>query len=256
MRITLIQTGLYWEDKAANLRQFTSLIDGIAGPTDLVVLPEMFTTGFSMQATQLAEDVSGPVIAWMQEMAAKKDTAICGSLMMRDGEQHVNRFVWMNPDGTMHTYDKRHLFRMAEEHRYYTGGTSRIIIPYKGWKIFPVVCYDLRFPVWLRRTKQFDYDMLVVVANWPERRSMHWETLLQARAIENQCYVAAVNRVGDDGNGFHYSGSSGVISPKGEIIFRGRDEAFVKTFEPSLQELQAWRNDFPVIEDADPFTLE
>lgn len=256
LTITLIQAELFWENKEVNIHHFTKLIEDIKEQTDVIILPEMFSTGFSMNASALAEKMDGPVVSWMKETAKKKQAVICGSLIIEEDEKYYNRFVWVGTDGIVQCYNKRHLFRMANENDFYTNGTKKIIIEYKGFKIFPAVCYDLRFPVWLRRTKQFDYDMMIVVANWPERRAQHWKALLQARAIENQCYVAAVNRVGNDGNGFLYSGESSLINPKGEIFFQQANESFTKTFTIELAEVNEWRNNFKAIEDADSFVFE
>jgi len=256
LTITLIQTELFWENKEVNIHHFTKLIEDIKEQTDVIILPEMFSTGFSMNASALAEKMDGPVVSWMKETAKKKQAVICGSLIIEEDEKYFNRFVWVGTDGIVQSYNKRHLFRMANENDFYTNGTKKIIIEYKGFKIFPAVCYDLRFPVWLRRTKQFDYDMMIVVANWPERRALHWKALLHARAIENQCYVVAVNRVGNDGNGFLYSGESSLINPKGEIVFQQANDSFTKTFTIELAEVNEWRNNFKAIEDADSFVFE
>jgi omega-amidase len=254
LTITLIQTPLVWEDKKQNLRKMDEWLNGLNEPTDVIVLPEMFSTAFTMN-TGLADTMDGETMHWIQERAVKYNTPICGSVMMLDGGQFTNRFVWVNPDGTIHPYDKRHLFRMGNEHHHFMAGTNRIIIPYKGWKIFPVVCYDLRFPVWLRRTAAFDYDALLIVANWPERRELHWRTLLQARAIENQSFVLAVNRVGLDGNGVSHSGHSGIVSPKGEWITDLRDQEKLQTTTIHRCDLIDWRTSFPAQNDADEFIL-
>lgn len=256
MKLTLIQTELFWENKENNISHFDKLIDNVNEQTDVFVLPEMFATGFTMRANEFAEQMDGPVVEWMKEKAIKKNAAVCGSLIIEHEGKFYNRFVWAGGNGVVYSYDKRHLFRMGEENDHYTKGKSRIIIEHKGVNIFPVVCYDLRFPVWLKRTKEFDYDLLLVVANWPERRTLAWKTLLQARAIENQCYVAAVNRIGNDGNGMYHSGDSSFIDHKGEIVFQKSDEHFIKTFTVNLKELEEWRKSFPVIEDADNFTIE
>ncbi len=251
---TMIQTPLYWEDKAKNIALFDSLLATIQSPGDFIVLPEMFTTAFSMNRS-LAEPMEGETVTWMKRQAATLQTPICGSLMIVDESNYYNRFVWVNPDGTLQFYNKRHLFRMAKEHDHFTAGNNRILVELNGWKLFPVVCYDLRFPVWLRRTAQFDYDAMIVVANWPERREQHWRILLQARAIENQSYVVAVNRVGEDGNGLNYSGYSGILSPKGEWIIALPNDASVTRVEMSREELIDWRTNFPAANDADTFTL-
>jgi predicted amidohydrolase len=254
--ITLIQTELFWENKEVNIHHFTELIDDIKEQTDVIILPEMCATGFSMKAQQLAESMDGAVVEWMKQMAHKKQSVICGSLIIEENSNYYNRFIWVEPDGKLQWYDKRHLFRMTGEHDFYKRGEKKIIIEYKGFKIFPIVCYDLRFPVWLRRTKKTDYDLLIVVANWPERRVSHWKTLIQARAIENQVYVAAVNRVGTDGNGFIYSGETSLVNPKGEILFQQANESVSKTLTINSEDVIEWRKAFNAIEDADNFVIE
>ena len=256
LNLTLIQTELFWENKEVNIHHFTELIDDIKEQTDVIILPEMFATGFSMKAQQLAETMDGAVVEWMKQIAHKKQSAICGSIIIEENSNYYNRFIWVEPDRKLQWYDKRHLFRMADEHEFYTRGNEKIIIEYKGFKIFPIVCYDLRFPVWLRRTKKIDYDLLIVVANWPERRVAHWKTLIQARAIENQSYVAAINRVGTDGNGFIYSGESSLVNPKGEILFQQANESVSKTLKINLDDVMEWRKAFNAIEDADNFVIE
>lgn len=254
LRATIIQTSLYWEDKAKNIALFDNLLGTIESPTDFIVLPEMFTTAFSMNRS-LAEPMEGETITWMKHKAKLLNTPLCGSVMIVDEGNYYNRFVWVNPDGTLQFYNKRHLFRMAHEHDHFSAGNSRIIIELNGWKLFPVVCYDLRFPVWLRRTPQFNYDAMIVVANWPERREHHWRVLLQARAIENQSYVVAVNRVGEDGAGLNYTGYSSILSAKGEWVTVLPNNASVTQVEMSWQELMDWRTNFPAANDADSFTL-
>ena len=255
MDITLIQSKLYWENKEQNVAHFEQLINGIEEHTDLIILPEMFATGFTMNASTYAEKMNGKVIDWMKKTSSKKKASLCGSLIIEDDNKYYNRFIFIEPNGNIHHYDKRHLFRMGEENDHYSRGNGRIIIEQNGFKIFPVVCYDLRFPVWLRRTKEFDYDLMIVVANWPERRNLAWKNLLQARAIENQTYVAGVNRVGEDGSVMYHSGDTTLIDPKGEIICQTAHDAFVKTFTINKTMLDEWRGSFPVIEDADYFQI-
>lgn len=256
LAITLIQTELYWEDKEGNISHFSKLIDDINEHTDIIILPEMFSTGFSMNTSKLAENMDGSVVKWMKNTAQKKKAVICGSLIIEENNNYFNRFIWADVDGKIQFYDKQHLFRMAEENNFYKSGERKVVIHYKGFNILPIICYDLRFPVWLRRTKKHDYDLMIVVANWPEKRVTHWKTLLQARAIENQSFVAAVNRVGKDGNGFIYSGESAIINPKGETIFQEANQSFTKTFLIDLDEVIDWRNKFKAIEDADNFMFE
>lgn len=256
LTLTLFQTSLHWENRSANLNHFSNLMAGSAGQTDLMVLPEMFTTGFSMQPEKFADTETGETLNWLKDKAGKYKTAITGSAMTRDNGHFYNRLYLVQKDGAYQTCDKHHLFRMGEEQKHYTAGKGRLVVEYKGWRIFPVVCYDLRFPVWLRRTEQFNYDLLIVVANWPQRRAEHWKTLLRARAIENQCYVAAVNRIGEDGNGVYHSGDSALISPKGEILFQEADKEVVKSFQLDLQEVIQYRQEFPVGADTDSFELK
>ena len=255
LKVTLVQSDLHWENRKANLDHFSSLIAEIKDETDIIILPEMFTTGFSMAPEQHAETMDGEALAWMKKIAHENNVVVCGSLMMNDHGKFYNRLIWMQADGTLRHYDKRHLFRMGDEQLHYTPGNSRMIIEHKGWKILPLICYDLRFPVWMRRTKEFDYELAIMVANWPEKRVAHWKALLQARAIENQCFLAGVNRVGDDGYKIHYSGESSLINPKGEIIFQQAGTPFTLTFTLRKDELIEYRNAFPVIEDGDNFSL-
>ncbi|MBA3706782.1 MAG: amidohydrolase, partial [Bacteroidetes bacterium] len=216
LKITIIQSNLHWENKEKNLEMFSKKIAAITDATDLIVLPEMFTTGFSMNPKKFAEIMSGPTIEWLKQKAREKKCVITGSFIAEENGNYFNRLVWMNSDGTYNTYDKRHLFRMADEHNHYNFGKSKLVVELKGWKICPLVCYDLRFPVWSRNVKS-EYDVLIYVANWPERRNHHWRTLLLARAIENQCYSIGVNRIGADGNSIAHSGDSTVIDPRGMI---------------------------------------
>jgi omega-amidase len=257
LRVSIIQSALHWENVEANLRMFSEKISLLKEETDIIVLPEMFSTGFTMNAAAVAEPMNGRAIAWMQKTAAEKKCAVTGSLVIAEGGAFYNRLVWMNADGTYFHYDKRHLFRLAHEERTYTAGKDKMVITCKGWKILPLICFDLRFPVWSRRTKSTDYDLLIYVANWPERRVLAWRQLLIARAIENQCYVAGVNRVGNDGSGIYHSGESAVINFKGEIM-SGIDahEELAETVALNKQELEDFRRQLPFIEDADDFTIK
>ena len=248
MQITLIQSELYWEDIAANLAMFDVKLANIAS-TDLIVLPEMFTTGFSMNAAALAEAMDGSAVQWMRKQAAAKNAAITGSLIIQEDGKYYNRLIWMLPDGNYQYYDKRHLFSMAKEEETFTAGDKKLIIEYMGWKICPFICYDLRFPVWNRN--QEDYDIAIYVANWPDRRSYHWRSLLVARAIENQCYVIAVNRVGTDGKDFYYSGHSSVIDAAGEILYQQQDLEGIKSMSIDRASLLEIRNRLPFLKDRD-----
>jgi len=250
LNLSLLQQPLVWMDGEANLRFFDGLLATLTG-RDLIVLPEMFTTGFAMEAAKssLPEE---RVIAWLREKAAAADAMIGGSVAIQTDSGAVNRFLLVEPDGTVHRYDKRHLFRMADEHHHYLAGDRREIILFRGWRVLPQICYDLRFPVFSRNRN--DYDLALYVANWPEARAAHWQALLLARAIENQAYVAGCNRVGTDANGHRYSGDSRIISPQGEVLAAGEPhQPAVLDAELSLTALQQYRERFPAWRDADDF---
>lgn len=254
LTVTLIQTELDWEDVAANLRRFDRLIDSLQVATDLIVLPEMFTTGFSMNAAALAENMNGRTVGWLRETARRTAAAVVGSIIIVDDGRFYNRLCWASPDGELATYDKKHLFRYAGEDRVYTAGGASLLVELKGWRIRPFVCYDLRFPVWTRNTNR-TYDLALFVANWPQRRAEHWKVLLQARAIENQSYVIGVNRIGTDGNGLYHSGDSSVIDPIGTILFRSAHAPCVFTLPLERDRLDDYRQSFPAWKDADQFLL-
>jgi omega-amidase len=261
LKITLIQSDVHWEDIEANLAMFEEKIWQIGATTDVIVLPEMFTTGFSMAAPRLAEHMNMRTTKWMRQMADQTGALILGSFIVTVHERHYNRLVWMEPGGNMKTYDKRHLFRMANEHKTYAQGESMLIGTWKGWRICPLICYDLRFPVWSRNrwdasSKRLNYDLLIYVANWPMIRINAWDTLLRARAIENLSYVVGVNRIGIDGNDIEYNGHSSVISPKGEAIFTNEGTDASRTLELNAHSLQAFRDRFPAYIDADEFNIE
>lgn len=236
-------------------------INGIQEKTELVILPEMFSTGFSMNPGTLAETMEGPTIAWMKRISKEKKLVLTGSFIAEEEGKYYNRLVWMLPNGQMGHYDKRHLFAFAGEHNHYEAGHRRLVASVKGWKILLLICYDLRFPVWSRQSTEHtdevnsepEYDLIVYVANWPERRNHAWKTLLQARAIENQCYVIGVNRVGDDGNGIYHSGDSMVVDPMGEVVFSEAHMEFVKTITLQKSSLLETRNRLPFLKDADRF---
>ncbi|MBK9731171.1 MAG: amidohydrolase [Chitinophagaceae bacterium] len=254
LKISFIQSALHWENSAANLAGFSEKIISIREQVDLILLPEMFTTGFSMRPELFAETMEGDAINWMRQIAAAQHAVICGSLMMKDGNKYYNRLIWMRPDGTHASYDKRHLFGLGEEHQHYTAGDKKILVELKGWKFRPLICYDLRFPVWARNDNA--YDVLLYVANWPERRINAWKTLLEARAIENQCYVVGVNRVGNESPEVYYPGESSVIDPKGEVLIRESHHEVVKTFSLSHQHLYKIRESLPFLKDADAFEIK
>lgn len=250
LTVTILQCELAWEDPAANLAFFDNRLEQSIEQTDLVVLPEMFTTGFSMNARELAQDMDGSAVAWIQEASARHQVDITGSMIIREGQRYYNRLIWAKPDGTLQTYDKRHLFRMSGEHEVYSAGSQTITVGLKGWNIRPFVCYDLRFPAWTRNVKK-QYDLAVFVANWPAPRSMHWTTLLKARAIENQCYVIGVNRVGTDGNGLPYDGNSSIIDPMGTVLYQQKDTPVIHTAKLTFDTLTSYRKSFPAWMDAD-----
>lgn len=263
MQVTLIQTSLSWEDREKNLAHFNNLLNSVQEKTDLIVLPEMFTTGFTMNPSKLSEPASGPTLAWLQQKAQEKNAVITGSLAVEEKGNYFNRLFWVQPNGTFSSYNKRHLFRMAGEDKHYSAGENKIIQAIGEFKICPLVCYDLRFPVWSRNTFTKNngsytaaYDVLIYVANWPEVRSYPWKQLLIARAIENQCFVIGVNRIGADGNNIAHSGDSMVINPRGEIISKTKaNEESIETVTLDYNYLSEFRKVFPVGLDADDFKL-
>ena len=255
LKITTFQAYLFWENIEKNLQNLGLRLSSIREKTDLIVLPEMFNTGFSMNADKLAEEMGGRTMQWMNEQARKFDSVVTGTLIIREDGKFYNRLIWMRPDGTYECYDKRHLFSMAKEEQTFTAGSQKLFVELNGFKICPIICYDLRFPVWLRNTKEADYDMLLLVASWPERRSLHWRTLIPARAVENQAYVVAVNRVGHDGNEIYHSGDSMCIDPNGKVVYYKPNDEDLYTFSINKEEVTRARQDFPFLKDADDFKL-
>ena len=255
--VTLVQAKLHWEDKQANLQMLEQQIQAIGQPTQLVVLPEMFSTGFSMQPEKLAETMEGSSVHWMRNMATQYKIILTGSLIIEEAGEYFNRLIWMLPNGSYGYYDKRHRFAFAGEDQHYSNGNKRLIASVNGWKINLQICYDLRFPVWARQqiTEQPEYDVLVYVANWPERRSHAWKSLLIARAIENQCYVIGVNRVGEDGKGINHSGDSMVVDPLGQVLYTNAHEVGTHTMSLDKNFLEEIRTKFPFWKDADPFQI-
>ena len=261
LTISTIQTDLHWENKEANLLMLEEKINSLYQKTEIIVLPEMFSTGFSMKAELLAETMDGPAVQWMKKLSAQNRVILTGSLIIEEDKKYFNRLIWMLPNGEYGYYDKRHLFAYGEEDKHYNAGNKRLITSVKGWKLNMQVCYDLRFPVWARQSPEkkenavYEYDVLVYVANWPERRSHAWKTLLCARAIENQCYVVGVNRVGKDGNDIYHSGNSLVIDPLGEVLYHMADEENIFTITLEKERLDEVRTKFPFLKDADRFSL-
>lgn len=255
LRVTIVQSMLHWEDAEANRAMFAGKLSALKGATDLVVLPEMCTTGFSMRSTELAEAMGGPTVHWMREQAKLIDAAIYGSVIITDGRRYFNRGLFVKPDGDVHVYDKRHLFRFANETDHYSAGTERVVVEWRGWRLLLQICFDLRFPVFARN--RGDYDAILYVANWPEARRYPWSQLLIARAIENQCYVAGVNRVGMDGKGIHYTGDSMVVDPRGAVIAQEEpSHEGIATVALDRNALEDFREKFPVAMDADDFGLK
>ncbi|MBP7269021.1 MAG: amidohydrolase [Bacteroidia bacterium] len=257
LRIALLQADLRWEDPTANRDLLSGMIDDIRERPDLIVLPEMFSTGFSMRADELAQTMDGPDLRWMQGVAERTGSTLTGSLIVEENGRYFNRLLWMSPNGLLGLYDKRHLFRLAHEQDTYTAGTTRPVFRINDFRVAPLICYDLRFPVWSRRSASYDYDVLLYVANWPEKRGHAWRSLLPARAIENQSYVAAVNRVGTDGQGMDHRGDSVVLDFRGETISTVEpDSASVLEATLELDPLVRFREQFAFWQDADRFRLE
>lgn len=250
LTVTLIQTELLWEDIPANLAMLDRKIDGVAEKTDVIILPEMFSTGFTMNAEKLAESMDGVAVSWIAVKAKQKNAHIVGSAIIEEDQKYFNRLLWAKPDGEILTYDKKHLFRMAGEHRVFSAGNALLTVEVNGWKIRPFICYDLRFPVWCRNIDN-SYDAAIYIANWPARRAPHWTLLLAARAVENQCYVIGVNRVGEDGNGFPYSGDSSIIDPRGHLLFSKADVSCIYTAKLNYDRIKEYRETFAVWQDAD-----
>lgn len=259
LTITTIQSNLLWEEKSANLYMLEQKISDITEKTEIMILPEMFSTGFSMQPERLAETMDGETMQWMKKVSRENGIILTGSIIIEEEDRYFNRLIWMLPNGQYGQYDKRHLFAYAEEDKHYSPGSKRLIASVKGWKINLQVCYDLRFPVWARQQVNEDgpeYDVLIYVANWPERRNHAWKTLLCARAIENQCYVVGVNRVGSDGNNIYHSGNSLVIDPLGQVLYHMSDEEDVFTITLQKEKLEEVREKFPFWRDSDSFRIQ
>jgi predicted amidohydrolase len=259
LNIAAIQAPLYWENPEKNFHLFDEKIVTIPKTTDLIILPEMFSTGFSMNTDLITEESSAKALKWMKYTSAKQNAALCGSLAIKEGELFYNRLYWVNPDGSFNHYDKRHLFSLSKEHESFTKGKSRLIVEFKGWKICPLICYDLRFPVWSRNALQnetSEFDLLLYVANWPEKRVFAWQNLLIARAIENQSYAVGVNRIGNDANEVPYSGDSMIIDPLGVVLQHAENEERILLAKLSFDYLNKIRTNLPFLNDADNYEIK
>ena len=256
MKITLVQSNLEWQQAEANREILAGMLAQSVAETDLIVLPEMFTSAFSVGSGAVPEAWPGESVDWMQAEAANFDAAVCGSIAVLEDGERFNRLVFVSPEGGLAYYDKRHLFRMLGEDKRYTAGTERAVLSWRGWRILPLICYDLRFPVWSRNTPDLAYDLLLYVANWPGARNYHWQTLLKARAIENLAYVAGVNRIGQDGNGIAYIGHSMLINPAGEVLLDAEESGGTFTISMDKSALEDYRKSFPAHLDADEFELK
>lgn len=256
LRVSFIQSNLFWEDKEKNLSHFRTLIASLKGQSDLIILPETFTTGFSMNASHLAEEIHGKTIKTIKSWSKEFEFAIAGSFISKENDNRIyNRGFFITPEGNSYFYDKKHLFRMGEENNIFTSGSSYNIIPYKGWNIRLTICYDLRFPVW-SRNKNNEYDLLICIANWPKARAKVWTTLLAARAIENISYVCGANRIGNDGNGIHHQGDSVIIDFRGNILVQAEaNKEVISSIILNKEKLQEFRKKFPVWKDADSFEI-
>lgn len=256
IRITIVQTDIVWEDKQDNLRSLHEKLQALRGTTEIVVLPEMFSTGFTMHSDKLAENIEGETITLLKAWSTSYQLTLVGSFIAKEHEHYYNRGFFLTPEGDEQFYDKKHLFRMGDEPNHFEAGQQHLIVDYQGWHISLFICYDLRFPVWNRNVNNA-YDLAIYVANWPDSRRMVWDTLLKARALENQCYVCGVNRIGVDGYGLTYNGGSVVYSPKGEVMISATDhKASMLTTELSLSALRHFREKFPVWKDADSFQFQ
>jgi omega-amidase len=256
LKIALVQMAQAWENHAANLAMAGRHIDTIREKVDLIVFPEMFTTGYTMNAPACAQAMDGSAVHWMHETARRLNTDITGSMIISSGRGgFYNRLVWAKPDGSVQLYDKRHLFRMAGEHEIYSGGSAHITVELKGWRVRPYICYDLRFPVWTRNRKN-EYDIALFVASWPAKRASQWAALLRARAIENLCYVIGVNRTGTDGNSLEYAGGTAAFDCTGNTIFDAGSSECVSIVTLQSRHLQEYRDTFPAWMDSDAFSID
>lgn len=260
LNISFIQSELYWNDTDTNLKHFDTHLQQLNSDADIVVLPEMFNTGFLVEPYKMPEQASNKAIAWLQNKASKYNAVFCTSLIVKEGDKYFNRLHWVQPDGMVAYYNKRHLFTYGNEDRYFVAGETALIVEYKNWRIKPLICYDLRFPVWAKNTLiegVHAYDLLIYIANWPQSRIIAWQALLQARAIENQCYVLGVNRVGEDAKGHVHNGASLLIDPKGQALSAKieQEQESVQNSVVSARVLQDFRQKFPVGKDWDTFDI-
>jgi len=262
LTITTIQTHLHWGNKSANLKMLEEKINSIREKTEIVILPEMFSTGFQMHPRDFAEKMDGHTVEWMKKISSSKKIILTGSIIIEEDEKYFNRLIWMLPNGETGFYDKRHRFAFAGEDKNYTAGNKRLIASVNGWKINLLVCYDLRFPVWSRQSPHhenetgLEFDAIIYVANWPERRNHAWKSLLVARAIENQCYVIGVNRIGEDGTKLNHSGDSMIVGPLGETIYHQEHKDDIFTYTLEKERLTDARGKFPFWKDADNFFIQ
>lgn len=254
LHFCLFQSDIRWKAVKENLRHYSECLDKLHTKPDVLIFPEMFNTGFAVDTIQLAETIDGESVSFLRHCAEKYDTAVIASLVLKEKDNYFNSLLWVMPDGQIFRYDKRHLFRMASEEHLFTPGQERLLVEYKGWKFLPLICYDLRFPIWSRNARKnndFLYDCLIYIANWPSSRMQVFKTLLSARAIENQSYAIGVNRVGEDGNGFSYSGNSQIVNPFGVVIQEAASQEEIISYTLNKEDLDKYRNDFPVSLDWD-----
>ncbi|SRR5690554_2603827 len=254
LKITTFQAYLFWENKEKNLSNLALRLSSLQTYTDIIILPEMFNTGFTINVEKCAEEMNGPTMTWMKNHAVKYDCVVVGSLIIKENLNYYNRLIWMRPDGSFEKYDKHHLFSLSKENEVFTAGNELITVELKGWKIRPLICYDLRFPAWSRNRKG-EFDILLYVASWPDSRIEHWRQLIPARAIENQCFVIAVNRVGYDGHEVYHSGGSMCIAPSGEVVYYKPENEDLYTFTIYPKDLEENREKFKFLDDADDFTF-
>lgn len=254
LKVTTFQAYLFWENTEKNLSNLALKLATLRTSTDIIILPEMFNTGFTTNVDKCSEEMDGITMQWMRTKAKKFNCVVTGSLIIKEDGKYYNRLIWMRPDGTFEKYDKHHLFSLGKEHEIFTPGNEQILVELKGWKIRPLICYDLRFPAWSRNLDA-EYDILLYIASWPDSRIEHWQKLIPARAIENQAFVIAVNRVGYDGNEVYHSGGSMCISPSGEVVYYKPENEDLYTFTIYPKDLEENRAKYPFLKDADKFTL-